>query len=72
MKIEQVHRLIDDVEIGEVFQYDDKIWIKTNSSHATAGFECVDLKRGGLMYIDNKTKVTEVKARLLVLTPLPK
>ena len=71
MKIEQVHRLIEDVEIGEIFQYNNHVWIKTNSSHNKAGFQCVELKNGNLMYIENGAKITEVNAKLLVITPIP-
>lgn len=72
MKIKQVYKLIDEVEIGDVFHYDGEVWIKSNSSHEKAGFQCVSLQRGHLMYFDKKTKVTEVKAELLVITPVPK
>ena len=72
MKIGQVHKLIEDVKIGEIFHYDNRIWIKTNSSHDEAGFQCVVLHSGNLLYIDNKTKVTKVNAKLLVYTPIPK
>lgn len=72
MKIKQVYKLIDEVEIGDIFSYDGEIWIKSNSSHEKAGFQCVSLHRGNLMYVGKKTKVTEVEAELLVITPVPK
>lgn len=72
MKIKQVYKLIDEVEIGDIFYYDGEVWIKSNSSHEKAGFQCVSLHRGNLTYLDRKTRVTEVKAELLVITPVPK
>lgn len=69
MKIKQIFKLIDDVQIGEIFQFEDEIWIKTNVSHNTAGFQCVELSSGNLSYISKKTPVTEVRAELQVFTP---
>lgn len=71
MHIKQVYKTIDEVDIGDIFQHNGDIWIKSNSSHQTAGFQCVELHRGNLTYIDKKTKVTEVRAELLVFTPVP-
>ena len=72
MKIKQVYKLIDEVEIGDIFYHDSDIWIKTNASHNNAGYQCVQLNFGNLMYVKKGTKVTEVKAELLVITPIPK
>lgn len=72
MKIKQVYKLIEDVEAGEIFQFEDDIYIKSNSSHPKAGFQCVSLKWGNLMYVDKGTKVTEVVAELRVISPVPK
>jgi len=69
MKVKQIFKSIDDVEIGEVFQYEGDIWVKSNSSQTSAGFQCVELGHGNLLYIDRNTKVTEVNATLQVFTP---
>ena len=69
MKVKQIFKLIDDVDIGSVFQYEDAIWIKTNVSHNEAGYQCVELRAGNLSYIKKKTNVTDVNAELQVFTP---
>jgi len=69
MEIKQIFKLVDDVEIGDIFQYDGDIWIKTNSSHKEAGYQCVDLKLGSLMWLNYGTEVTKVEAELQVFTP---
>ena len=71
MIVKQIGKRIEDISIGEVFQHEGQIWIKTNSSHKEAGYECVDLRRGNIAYIDNGTKVTDVKAELRVFTAVP-
>ncbi len=71
MKIKQIYKLIENVEIGEVFQFNGSIWIKTNASHITAGFQCVEFSRGTLRYLERGEQVTEVNAKLEVFTPVP-
>ena len=68
MEIVIVHKRIDDVEIGAVFKYNNGSWIKTNASHDQSGYECVELARGNLAFIDKDTKVLEVRAELRVFT----
>jgi len=68
MNIETMSKLIQDIAIAEVFRYDDDIWIKTNASHNDAGFQCVDLRVGSLVYLKQGTKVTQVQACVYLYT----
>lgn len=68
MKINKVSMLVEEISIGGIFRYEDKIWIKTNSSHDKAGYQCVEMHYGNLSYIDKGTKVIKVDAELQVLT----
>jgi len=68
MKVNIVHKLIEDIPIGSAFKHEDEIWIKTNASHKEAGFECVELQRGHLSYIEKGTKVMQVEAEIRIFT----
>jgi hypothetical protein len=64
MKIKSTNTTVDEIENGDVFQYDRHYWIKTDSSNEESGFQCVELSHGTLKYIAKGTKVSEVNAEL--------
>ena len=66
MKVNRVTQLIEDLEIGEAFKYEDDMWIKTNASHEKAGYQCVELYFGNLSYLKKGTKVARVDAEIRV------
>ena len=68
MRVNIVYKEIDDVKTGHIFKLNNDIWIKTNASHDKAGYQCVELERGNLSYIDKGTKVLEVDAEVRVFT----
>lgn len=66
MDIQEVQTIktIEDVQIGQAFEWDRIIWIKTNASHDNAGFQCVELSRGNLIYLKKGTHIVMVRAEV--------
>ena len=50
--------------IGDLFLYDDTVYIKTNNSRDV--LNAVDLKTGQAEVIDYRTKVIEVEGKLII------